>query len=85
MEHAFLKGARTGIRTALCTLAVDAPQLRVLIDAGALVSVGGRHAAAGEGVADWEDVCEEVEGVEMLKRHRLLKQCVHSFVRSTVV
>ena len=79
-----LKAARTGIRTALCAPAVDAPQLRVLMDVGALVFVGTRRAAAGEGDGDWEGFGEEGEGIEMLKRHRLLKQCACSSVRSTV-
>ena len=54
------------------------------MDAGALVFVGARRAAEGEGDADWEDVGDEGEGMEVLKRHRLLKQCAFSSVRLTL-
>ncbi|KJA15837.1 hypothetical protein HYPSUDRAFT_334578 [Hypholoma sublateritium FD-334 SS-4] len=73
-EHAALKAARVGMRTALCSPALDAPQLRVLMDTAALVFVGARRAAAGDGEADWED--GHRGGMDMLRGNRLLKLAV---------
>lgn len=78
-ERDTLITARVGMRTALCAPALDAPQLRVLMDVGALVFVGARRMAAGGGEADWEDEEGEGVGIDVLRRHRLLKLCVGHF------